>query len=184
MREESVARRYAAALFAQAKKTDALQRIEADLALVAEAMTRTPMLRSMLAQPQVTEARKKQSLRNAFGDQISPATLAFLNLLVDKRRADLLVTAQAEFTRMSRDYRNVARATATSAVPLTPEQTAALEASLEARTGKDIELETAVDPSLIGGVLVRIGDTVLDGSVRGSLDRLREQLLTRRQVSK
>ena len=56
----------------------------------------------------------------------------------------------------------------------------ALEKALEQRTGKDIELTTSVDPSLMGGILVRIGDTVLDGTVKGKLDRLREQLLTKK----
>lgn len=179
MREESVARRYAAALFEQARKAGTLVQAGEDLQRVADALTETPALRALLHQPLVTDERKKQALKNGFRDRISPATLAFLELLVDKRRADLLPQIQAEFARRLLDYQNIARATATSAVPLTAEQAAALERSLEARTGKDIQLETAVDPTLLGGVLIRIGDTVLDGTVRGNLERLREQLLAR-----
>jgi F-type H+-transporting ATPase subunit delta len=180
MREEAVARRYAAALFHQAERAQMVVQTNGDLKLVAEAVAETPLLRSLLAQPLVTEDRKKATLRSAFGQRVGPATLALLDLLVDKRRANLLAEVQAEFERIVRDYQNIAYATATSAVPLTPEQTAALERSLEARTGKDIELRTEVDPSLIGGISVRIGDTVLDGTVKGNLERLREQLLARR----
>ena len=182
MREESVARRYAAALFEQARKSetpDVMGRTGEELALVAQTVADTGALRALLGQPLVTEERKKLALRNAFGDRVSPVVLAFLDLLVDKRRIGLLPELQREFARRVREHRNIARARATSAVPLTPEQTAALERSLEARTGKDIELETEVDPSVLGGVLVRIGDTVFDGTVRGNLERLREQLLAR-----
>lgn len=179
MREESVARRYAAALFAQAQKYDALTLAQGDLKSVAQTLESAGDLRATLAQPLVTQQRKKNILADTFASQVSAATLAFLNLLVDKRRITLLGDVAAEFEQMVRQARNVASAQATSAVPLTAEQIASLERSLEARTGKDIELTTDVDPSLIGGILVRIGDTVLDGSVRGNLERLREQLLAR-----
>ncbi len=180
MREESVARRYAAALFEQAGKAGTVEAAAGELALAAETVASSDRLRALLAQPLVTQEQKTRALENAFGDRASQATMAFLHLLVHKRRINLLPEVQAAFAQMVLDYRNIAHATATSAVPLTPEQVAALEKSLEARTGKDIELETEVDPSLIGGVLVRIGDTVLDGTVRGNLERLREQLLARR----
>ena len=180
MREESVARRYAAALFEQAQKTGAVARAAEEMAFAAETVAGTGALRALLGQPLVTEERKKLALRNAFGDRVSPTVLAFLDLLVDKRRIGLLPEGQREFARRVLEYRNIAHARAVTAVPLTPEQTAALERSLEARTGKDILLETEVDPSVLGGVLVRIGDTVLDGTVRGNLERLREQLLARR----
>ena len=180
MREESVARRYAAALFEQAAKTNAVAQAGDELTLVAETVAASGALRALLGQPLVTEQRKKLALRNAFGDRVSPGVLAFLDLLVDKRRIGLLPEVQREFARLVLEYRNIAHARAVSAVPLTPEQTAALERSLEARTGKDIQLETEVDPSVLGGILVRIGDTVLDGTVRGNLERLREQLLARR----
>jgi len=180
MREESVARRYAAALLNQAKATDTITQVRDDLRKVAHALETTPALRALLGQPLVTEGRKKEMLARTVGGAVSPMTLALLNLMVDKRRVNLIDTVQAEFDRMVLDYQNIAHATATTAVPLTPEQTLALERSLEQRTGKDIELETNVDPAVIGGVLVRIGDMVLDGTVRGNLERLREQLLVRR----
>jgi F-type H+-transporting ATPase subunit delta len=180
MREETVARRYAAALLAQVRENDAtLTTVQGDLQRVAQSLQDTPALGALLAQPLVTETRKKHVLAQAFGQDVQPVTLAFLNLLVDKRRANLLLAVQAEFERMVREVRNIAYATATSAVPLSAEQLIQLERALEARTGKDIELRTELDPDLIGGVLVRIGDTVLDGSVRGNLERLREQLLAR-----
>lgn len=180
MREESVARRYAAALLDVSRRQNTLDATQAEIKQVAAKVVETGALRALLAQPLVTETRKKQVAQNEFGAAVSPQTLAFLNLLIDKRRITLLPEIAAEFERMVRDEKNIAYATATSAIPLTSEQVAALERSLEARTGKDIELKTDVDPSLMGGVLVRIGDTVLDGTVKGNLERLREQLLERK----
>jgi F-type H+-transporting ATPase subunit delta len=180
MREESVARRYAAALLDVSRKQNTLDAAQTEIKQVAAKVAETGALRALLAQPLVTQERKKQVIQNEFGAIVAPQTLAFLNLLVDKRRITLLPEVAAEFERMVRDVKNIAFATATTAVPLSSEQLAALERSLEARTGKDIELKADVDPSLMGGVLVRIGDTVLDGTVKGNLERLREQLLERK----
>jgi F-type H+-transporting ATPase subunit delta len=180
MREESVSRRYAAALFNQAKATGTLKETSADLAHVAKALVENQAMARMIGHPLATVERKKTVLNAAFSAAVSPATLAFLSLLADKRRTDLLAGAKQEFDELLRAHNNIVSATATTAVPLTAAQLAALEKALEQRTGKDIELTTSVDPSLMGGILVRIGDTVLDGTVKGKLDRLREQLLTKK----
>lgn len=180
MREESVSRRYAAALFNQARTNGTLKETSADLAVIAETLVAAPGLAALVGHPLVTQSRKKEALTGAFSSKISAATLSFLNLLADKRRTGLLADVKAEFDSLLREHNNVVAATAISAVPLTKTQLTALEKALEKRTGKDIELTTSTDPSLMGGILVRIGDTVLDGTVKGKLDRLREQLLTKK----
>ncbi len=180
MREESVARRYASALLAQAKRRGRVVEQRDDLNRAVAVINASGQLRAVLRQPLVTEERKKAVLGEVLSGAVDPATLGFLNLLVDKRRIALLAEVRQEFETLVREYQNVALATAVSAVPLTQPQIVALEKSLEARTGKDIELKTEVDPSVLGGVLVRIGDTVLDGTVRGNLLRMREQLLAKR----
>lgn len=180
MRDSSVSRRYAAALFNQAQAKGTLDQATADLQQVAERLVATPQFAQVLGHPLISEAKKKSAIQTAFATTVSPATLALLNLLVDKGRIAHLGEVKAEYDSLVREFKGIVAANATSAIPLTPEQVVALEKSLEARTGKDIELTTSVDPSLIGGVLVRIGDTVLDGTVRGKLERLREQLLVRK----
>lgn len=180
MREESVSRRYAAALFNQAKAAGTLKETAADLAHVAETLVGNVALGRMIGHPLVAVNKKKAVLTEAFSTKISAATLGFLNLLADKRRTSLLGDAKQGFDELLRAHNNIVAATATTAVPLSAAQLADLEKALEKRTGKDIELTVSVDPSLMGGILVRIGDTVLDGTVRGKLDRLREQLLTKK----
>ncbi len=176
MAEESVGRRYAAALFSLAQKQNRLEEARRELSTVANTVAQSSRLRVILHEPFLGEAKKKDALLTVFGATISKSTMAFLNLMVDKRRLDVLPETEAEFTKMVRAHLNVEEATATSAIPLSPDETQKLTQSLQVRTGKTIELTTTVDPSVLGGVLVRIGDTVWDGTVKGNLERLRERL--------
>ena len=180
MAEESVARRYAQALLNQALASGSLDTISRDLAGVAETLAGSPLLAAYLNNPLVTRDRKKAMVSQLFTKESSPAALRFLTLLVEKRRIEMFESVKTEFDRLVRAHRGIVVASAVSAVPLSAPQLSQLQASLQARTGKSIELTTAVDPSLMGGVLVRIGDTVLDGTVKGKLERLREQLLVRK----
>ena len=104
-------------------------------------------------------------------------TQRFLDMVIDKRREAILALVPVEFRRLSYELLNIQPTEVTSAAPLGADERAALSTALARRTGKRIELREAVDPALIGGAIVRIGDTILDGSVRGSLRRLRERLL-------
>lgn len=180
MREESVARRYAAAYLEVALKSGDLLAARDNIRRVADTVANHGMLKALLHQPQVTTERKKSVLSEVLKGEATPATLNFVHLLTDKRRIDLLGDIATELERLVRERQNIARAIAVTAQPMHPSQVDALKASLEKQTGKTIELSTEIDPSLLGGVLVRIGDTVMDGSVRGKLDRLHEQLLARK----
>lgn len=177
MREETVARRYASAIFQQAKAKGKLTEVASDLKGIMETLVALKPLAALIAHPLVTESRKREALGKAFEGSAEPLTMAFLNLLVDRQRIELLPDVQQELGRLVRAEKGIVLATASSAVPLTAAQKRALEKALEKKTGKDIELTTQIDPALMGGVLVRIGDTVLDGTVRGQLERLREQFL-------
>ena len=180
MAEETVSRRYAQALVNQALLAGGLDAVSRELGGVAQAIDGSPPLSAFLGNPLVTRERKKSVIAQLFSKEAGAATMGFLNLLIDKRRIDLFGSVKSQFDEMVRAHKGIVLASATSAVALAPAQVASLEKALEARTGKDIELTTAVDPSLMGGILVRIGDTVLDGTVKGKLERLHEQLLVRK----
>jgi len=179
MHEEAVARRYAAALFAQAQKTNTLVETGEDLKTVSLAVEQVPLLRTLLFQPVVPRERKQAVLEAAFGDKIGAPTLGFLKLLLAKRRIEILLEIDQEFQRRLRDFQNIASATAVTAIPLLPTEKQGIITTLESITGKKIELETMVDPSVLGGVLVRVGDTVYDSTVKSELERLRKVLLAR-----
>jgi F-type H+-transporting ATPase subunit delta len=83
-----------------------------------------------------------------------------------------------QFRRLDDERQGITQATATSATALTPDEVRAITARLEQSTGGRIELDVQVDPSLLGGLVVRVGDRLIDGSVRGRLERLRNQLMS------
>jgi len=100
-----------------------------------------------------------------------------VGLLVERRRVSLLAAIARDYGQLVDRERGLVAAIVTSAAPLTADETAAVQARVEAMTGKAVTLRTDVDPALIGGLTVRVGDRLLDASIRGRLERLRSQLL-------
>lgn len=177
MKDTRVAKRYAAALFSVAQRDGILDAVGQDMLLVERFIAEVPYLRAVLLQPLVSEERKTLVATQAFGDRTTGTTLNFLKLLIRKRREDLIDEVIREFRILTLAQANIVDASVTSAVALTPKQNQALVASLEKLTGKNVRMTTDIDPAVVGGVVVRLGDTIIDGSVRGQLERLREHLL-------
>jgi F-type H+-transporting ATPase subunit delta len=177
MKDPIVARRYAAALFEVARQDDAIDVVWADLTAVERELTNSPSLRDVLLHPLATQERKLYFTDKAFGDRISAATLSFLKLLIRKNREGLIDVCISEYRDLVEGLHNQVDAVASSAVPLTELQSNKLVEALKVMTGKSVNLSQNLDPSVIGGVVVRIGDTIIDGSLRGRLRRLEEQLL-------
>jgi F-type H+-transporting ATPase subunit delta len=184
MAELAVVRRYVRVLFhtAQQGGTGVVEQIESDLRVVDQVMRQVPRLPQALHAPTIPVDRKLQILDRAFGDRVSGLTLRFLRLAVDRRRERILAHVYPEFLRLSNELRNLVPVEVYSAEPLTDEERERLIAALRKRTGKQIQLNVSVDESLLGGMLVRMGDTILDGSVRTRLAQLRRQLLAARVV--
>ena len=172
----SVARRYASALFAVASKRNEVAEVAQSLGDVVDATSASPELMTVLHHPRVTEAKKKKILHEIFGGQVHADVEKFLILVVDKGRAVLLPEMVREFGRLVDEHNNETDAVATSAVALSAEQTAQLEKALSARFGKTIRLTTRVDEKILGGLVVRVGDKLIDSSVAARLQRLNEQL--------
>ena len=179
MRQSAVARRYAGALFQAAKEAGAIESVESDLGLISYSLEANPRLREALTHPLIPESRKKEIIADVFAGSVQDVTLDFLYLVTDKRREAILTDVEVEYVRLANNYRNVVPVQATTAVQLSPDETAALRGKLERFTGKNVQLELSEDPWIIGGLIIQIGDTVIDGSVRGYLSSLREKLLGR-----
>ncbi len=177
MKDVRVASRYAGALFAVAERNSILDAVATDLELMRRFLAEVPRLQAVIMEPLVSDSRKFTVAEEAFGDRVTASSLNFLKLLIRKHREDLVEECAREFRALLAEHNNTADAEASSAVPLSPEQTSRLIQSLQALTGKTIKLTTQVDATLVGGVVVRMGDTVIDGSVRGKLERLERQLL-------
>ncbi len=177
MRESRIARRYARALFQAALRAEAVEAVDQALQNLMATLQDQPALKHLMLNPLMPRERKQQLVRQVLGRNTHPLVASLLDVLVDKRREGLVSEIRQEFERLRDDHLGVVRVQARTAYPLDSQQEQALIRSLQQRTGRRVMLEVQVDPSLIGGVVVRIGDTILDGSVHGQLDRLRHYLL-------
>jgi F-type H+-transporting ATPase subunit delta len=171
------AKRYAMALFSTAQKENKLDAIEKDMTSLVELMRATPALREMWESPKIPSGRKRDIVVKTLGGSMDVLTLSFLRLLIDKRREDILDEVDFELRQQADAARHLVRAEVTFAVAPTAQEQQNLQKSLEQRTGENVEMSVRVDPAILGGVVVKMQDTIYDGSVRGSLERLREQLL-------
>src|SRR5687768_17274398 len=180
MAQHAIGRRYAQALFDSAMNGGIVEDVERDLKTVDEVFETVPRLERALRTPTISSARKKDLLNTAFGGRVNDLTLRFIRLLVDRRRETVLPEVSIEFHRLSNQFRNILPVQVTSAIALTEGEQEALSQAIARRTGKQILLEAGVDPALMGGVVLRMGDTVVDGSVRTRLEQLRTQLMSGR----
>lgn len=171
----ALARRYAQALFDIAAGTS-LDQVEQELRAVTELIEGNPEVAHVLHHPHVSLTTKKSILDKVLQDQTGDTVRHFLYLLIDRRRQNLLPLIQKEFNRLADEARRVVEAKVASATELSPDQEQRLKQKLVKLTGKDVRLVTEVRPELIGGVLVQVGDRVMDGSVAYALNRMREEL--------
>lgn len=179
MRPTALARRYAGALFGAAKDADVVDKIESDLGFLTYSLETVPRLQEVLSHPLIPADQKRGIIAEAFSEEIQQIALHFLGLLIDKRREAILPDVEQEYVRIANEFRGIVPAVVTSAAPLSADERKKLQAKLEESTGKRLDLRLEEDPSLIGGLTVRIGDTIMDGSVRGYLASLKERLLGR-----
>lgn len=177
MIERRIVRRYAAALFAAAAKAHAVDQVETDLELIGLTLQSSPALWETITSPIVPTEKKRAILEDIFKDKVHEISLSYLWLLVNKRREEAALQTEEEYVLLANDARGIVEAEATIAKPLDEAEQEQLASKLSSITGKQIRLECKIDPTVIGGVLVRIGDRVIDGSVKGQLEALREALL-------
>lgn len=175
-----VARRYARALFNAAARRGQTDMVQTDLNALGRTWRETPTLQRTMESPLIPGERKKELVDRLLAKDLDPVTRSFLHLLVDKRREGIFLAVLDEYVRLADQARGLVRAQAVVAAPMDEPQRQELVSGLEKRTGKRIELNVSVDPQILGGVVVRMEDTVIDGSVRGALERLREQMLAER----
>lgn len=174
-RGSSTARRYAEAAFEIAERDGTVERWLTQLNDLAEAVRRPEVVRR-LEDPHVPLEARAKALHDVAGKEMLPQMGNLLGLVLRRRRLDSLPQITREFKRLYNRRAGVVDATATSALELDQQEISDLTTRLETMTGKKVELATAVDPAILGGIQVRIGDTLYDGSVRGRLERLRSRL--------
>lgn len=177
MSNSTIAKRYALALFQIASEKNVLTQVEQELRTVKEVVAATPDLIAFLKSPKLPNEKKKEILQQAF-TSVSPYVLNTVMLLVDRHRADQMTAVADEFVALSNEAKGIAEAKVYTVKPLTAEQAEALSASFAPKVGKQaLLIENIVDSNLLGGLKLRIGNRIFDGSLRGKLDRLERKLL-------
>jgi F-type H+-transporting ATPase subunit delta len=176
-RRKSAARRYAEAAFDVATRDDAVDAWRQDLDTAA-AIVGDERVGRTLANPSTPLETRLAVAESTFGRLVGPKVLNLIRLMLRRGRIEELPRLAAEFRRLDDERQGITRATATSTLPLTPDEVSALTERLEQATAGRVALDTNVDPSLLGGLVVRLGDRLIDGSVRSRLERLRNQLVS------
>ena len=176
MLNRSVARRYAEAFFSIAQEQNKIDQYQQELEKLVQIIEETENLKEYLAHLLVPANEKKEIVAKIFTDQISSTTLNFLNILIDKRRETYITTISLEYRDMADESRNIAKADLIAAQEVSEEDVKMLAEKLSASMGKTVQLKVLVDPSLLGGVKIRLGDQIIDGTVAKKLAMLKEQL--------
>jgi ATP synthase F1 delta subunit len=172
---EEIARVYADALFAVAKQKGKLDAVRDQLGEFAEAIARSRDLQVFLFSPYFSSAEKREGIARAVSGA-EPELLNFLELLAEKHRMPVIFRIRRRFDELwSREKRQL-EVRLTSAVELDPEIVRRVGAEIERQTGQRIELQSEVDEGIIGGLVLRVGNMVLDASVHSRLERLRKEV--------
>jgi F-type H+-transporting ATPase subunit delta len=173
-----VAKRYALALFQIAKEQQLLGTVEEELRVVKEVLLYNTDLKAVLKSTKLTNEKKKEILKEAFAS-LNVYVLNTLMILIDRHRDDQLVEVANQFIELANEEMGIAEAKVYSIRPLSDAEREGLSSTFAAKIGKkSLKIENIVDSDLLGGIKLRIGNRIYDGSLRGKLDRLERKLLS------
>ncbi|MGI6092380.1 MAG: F0F1 ATP synthase subunit delta [Veillonellaceae bacterium] len=177
MLNDQLAIKYAQALYELAGEKEALPQAEQQLTELEQVLATNAELATFLYHPQVEAQAKKEVLAAVFDGELAEFVHNFLLLVIDKRRETILPAIFREFKRILNEARNIIEAEVTTAFPLSDAEHNSLAQKLGTVTGKTVILNTKIDSSILGGVIVKIGDKLIDGSVARQLKTLKTALI-------
>jgi F-type H+-transporting ATPase subunit delta len=164
---------YANALFEVARNEADLPEVEDELFRFARTLEASDELRTTLTDAALPVSRRQQIVEDLLGGKANPVTVALSSMVIGTGRSRDLVAIIDELVRLSAAEANKELAEVRSAVPLTDDQKTRLAEALGKATGKSVELKVVIDPTVLGGLVAQVGDTVIDGSVRSRLEQLK-----------
>ena len=171
--QASLSGRYATALFELARDSKALPQVEASLGNVRQALDESPTFRLLVASPVVSRSDATKAVAAVGGElKLDPTTAKFLGVLAQNRRLNQLPQIIRAFRQLAAAHRGETTAEVTSAHPLDAAQVDTLKAQLRTRLGRDVNVDLSVDPSLLGGLVVKIGSQMIDSSIKTRLNSL------------
>ena len=171
-----VASRYAEALFQVGEETDSTDKLYGELKAVVDIVKENKDFSNILRSPLVSKEEKKDLITKVFEGKLSQNMINFLKILADKDRLALLADIEKDFKVLLNEKNNILEGIVITAVPMKEEEVKELQTKLSAKYNKTVVLENEVDKSVLGGVLVRLGNEEIDGTVNNLLDKMNEQL--------
>lgn len=171
-----IAKTYSEALFEVALEDNTIDKFLEELQFIADTLKMYPEFFTLLKSPQIHVSEKKEMVSEVFKDALSPEISNFIKIILDKNRSYYILQIKDAFEDLVNNHKGIIEAVAITAIPLNDEDKLKLKEKLEKITGKNIKIQNKIDTSLLGGVLVRIGDKVIDGTVKGRLDELKDSL--------
>jgi F-type H+-transporting ATPase subunit delta len=171
--QASLAGRYATALFELARDEKRLESVGASLATLKSTLRDSEDFRSLTTSPLISRDQATGAVAaTAEAMRLDPVTTKFLGVLAHNRRLGQLGAIIRAFSQLAAQHRGETTAEVTSAHPLTDDQVAALKTNLKSRLGRDVAVDLAVDPTILGGLVVKVGSQMIDGSIRTKLNTL------------
>jgi F-type H+-transporting ATPase subunit delta len=179
MSELTVAARYAKAIIDLANEQNVVEPVKSDMELFLNTLKANPELKAVLANPIVSHSKKIKIIEEVFGKKINKTSLAFFTLMVNKSRGEVLYATAGEYVNMYDIKNNVIHASVVSATALSEANKKTMIADIVAVTGGTVKLETKIDPSLIGGFVLTVGDRQIDTSIASDLHKLKKEFARR-----
>jgi F-type H+-transporting ATPase subunit delta len=167
---------YARALFDVVRAEGELDRVEDELYRFGKVLESNHELKQALSDQSIDRIQREKILIDLLQDKVSPHTLGLLTFIVGQGRARQLPQILTQLSALAAEANNSVVAEVRTAIPLNDAQRTALADSLSKATGKKVEVKAVVDPSVLGGVVAKIGDTVIDGTIRSKLEQLKDQV--------
>ncbi len=172
-----VAKRYAKALFQLGIEENKLEQLENDLTQIENLFKESDAFRVFIANPLISEVEKAKILSKSLKDKLSDTSFYFLQLLTEKKRSSLLPDTIDQFWLLLNQHRNILKGELVSVIDLSDDQVQKIKDNVEKMTGKIIIFDKRLDPSIIGGFIVKVEDIIIDNSIRFQLHKLRERLI-------
>lgn len=177
MSEQRVASRYAKSLLDLSKEQNVLEAVKNDITEFQRIVKENISLHTMLKSPVVNNGDKIAVLKKVFEQSFNKMTISFLAIVVRKNRSAVLESISEAFLQQYNDFNNIISATVKTAQAIDAAVTAEVTQFIEKQSGKKVALTTIIDPSLIGGLVIQIGDNLYDASISGKINKVKQNLL-------
>lgn len=173
-----VASRYAKSLLDMAKEQGHLEAVKADMEQIAAVIKSSSELQAVLNNPVIKTDKKQNIISALFKDKVRPEVTAFFDIMIKKGRSELVYATALEFIREYNELKDIVKAEVWSASALSDENIQALKATIGQQINAEVILVNKVDPTLIGGFVVKVGDRQVDASIAGKLNKLERYFVT------